>query len=426
MKLFFKSPTFLLFLSIFPIFLPIFSGYLLGAIFFLWIISGKRWRESLPNADFAAWKLFSPLHKGLLLFLICCFLSSLGSYYFDDSLVTFAIVIKKFSHIVLKYALLWFALSSGVVAIKRRGFSEYHLSLFLLIVLSIHFGYILVQRYTGLDLVHGFSSILPPNRFAYGVYRVSGFMSHPLTLSYNLALLILAIPFFIAKSAHKNSRNCWAAVFFVASLNLLFTGSRWPLAAVFLSFLLVGFRSLWRYKLWLLASFVLLSGFLWWEGSMISRAMELINPAIPLTERFPRIVFWQVHWKIFLDHPLFGAGFAGMDQVLERYYDAINHQGERYSAHNIFLQTLAYFGLIGFCGLFALLIGLFKATSRAASGLGLSLSPSNPSVLVVGTVIFGLFQNTIYDSEYLYAIWLLTSLTLATSLSSVRACTQSV
>ena len=61
----------------------------------------------------------------------------------------------------------------------------------LAIFLGLMSVYMLVQRYWGINWVHGFGSKLAENRYAYGVYRACGFMAHPLSMGYNLMVLTL-------------------------------------------------------------------------------------------------------------------------------------------------------------------------------------------------------------------------------------------
>jgi O-antigen ligase len=83
-----------------------------------------------------------------------------------------------------------------------------------------------------------------------------------------------------------------------------------------------------------------------------------------------------------------------------------------YEAHNIVLQTLADTGLIGFAGLLALFSGLVLAArrlSRATAGA------QGISYLTAATLLTGLMQNDLRDSEYLYAFWFFLSLLLVQS-----------
>lgn len=423
------SCSFLLPLSIVPIFLPIFSGYTMGVLLLIWLGVSGEWRglfdyffrtKSNDSNSSDQECLFKDISRGLLCFFICIIVSMILAHLFSNFSTTIGKTFKEFFHLFLKHFLLWFALAGGVVALYRRGLRPSALGRWFVIVLSIHLIYVLTQRYTGIDLVHGFGATLPPNRFAYGVYRVSGFMSHPLTLAYNLGLVMLVSGYFAFTSvAH---RKTWLVVLTLSFLNILFTGSRWPLAAVFMTFfILSGIQSvrnasfariIYRYKWYIVFCVAIISLGVWLEGSIISRMHEVFDPNVPLTKRFPRLVFWAVHWQMFLDHPWYGVGLPGMEQALEAYYQAFPAAEEKYSAHNIFLQTMADFGSIGVAGLFLFLGSMYRAAKRAEEKKSLINNSLGIKLFLLATIIFALFQNTLRDSEYLYSFWLLLSFIL--------------
>jgi len=417
------SASILLPLSIVPIFLPIFSGYFLGVIFLIWISTSGEWRNlfryflcsssDCPSDYNEDSKLsFYKMSRGLIYLFICFFISMILAQFFSDFSKTWSKAVSSFFHLFLKHFLLWFALAGGVVVLYVKGKKPSSLARWFILVLAIHLVYVMVQRYTGIDLVHGFSAKLPPNRFAYGIYRVSGFMSHPLTLAYNLGLVMLTALYFVLSSVEY--RKGWVAVLALAFLNMLLTGSRWPLAAFILTCgIVLGLemlrssgwvKQIYRFKIWILLSLVIVVVGIWFEGSIVSRIYEVFDPNIPLTTRFPRLVFWQVHWQMFLDHPIFGVGLPGMEQAIETYYQAFPMVEEKYSAHNIFLQTMADFGVIGLGGFLVFLYYMYQS-AKGVNGLGVKL-------FLVATVAFGLFQNTLRDSEYLFAFWLLISFIL--------------
>lgn len=77
-----------------------------------------------------------------------------------------------------------------------------------------------------------------------------------------------------------------------------------------------------------------------------------------------RLHFWSVAWRIFLDHPLLGAGLDSFAYAFTR-YDSWNGNYRVEQAHNDYLQILADAGLIGFVCASAFIFLLFKQGWRA-------------------------------------------------------------
>jgi O-antigen ligase len=312
----------------------------------------------------------------------------------------------------IKWALLWFVLAHGMRLAARRGWAPREIGLWLAGFMLINVAYAFVQRYTGIDWTHGIGTQLPPNRFAYGVYRINGFMGHPLTLAYNLMLMTCAagaLLFPLRQSLDGRERLAWWIVAAAATLELLISGSRFVLLVIPAVLVVQAGRRIVPYLKWIMPAAVAIAAFLWWEGSIVGRFGEVFDQTVPLTERFPRLVFWQLHWQMFLDHPVAGVSLAGADRAMDAYFSAIGRRDIVNTAHNVFLQALADSGLVGFVGLLGLLAGLVVSASRArrllrhASGLGL---------LVTATVLSGLMQNNLRDSEFLYALWFFAALVL--------------
>ena len=74
--------------------------------------------------------------------------------------------------------------------------------------------------------------------------------------------------------------------------------------------------------------------------------------------------FWGIALKIFLDHPVFGAGFDAFGVAFSR-YDTWSGLYRVEQAHNDYLQTLADSGLLGFACLAAFVFFLFRDGLRA-------------------------------------------------------------
>jgi O-antigen ligase len=136
---------------------------------------------------------------------------------------------------------------------------------------------------------------------------------------------------------------------------------------------------------------------------MMGRIQELTDAKFPIEERFDRWIFWKVHALIFLEHTWLGTGLVNYDRLLLDYYDqaGYTHIERKYPAHNILLQTLADSGIVGSLVLLVLFVFLFRAAFRVFKDFrhqGLLL-------IALATLLGGLMQNTLRDSEYLYALW---------------------
>jgi O-antigen ligase len=79
-----------------------------------------------------------------------------------------------------------------------------------------------------------------------------------------------------------------------------------------------------------------------------------------------RFHFWPIAIKIFLAHPLLGAGFEAFGVAFTR-YDTWNGFWRVEQAHNDYLQTLADAGIAGFACIAAFIYLLFKKGLRVVT-----------------------------------------------------------
>jgi O-antigen ligase len=284
---------------------------------------------------------------------------------------------------------------------------------FLVGLLTVQFAYIILQRYLGIDWVHGWEAKLGAHRYSYGVYRVSGFMGHPLSFAYNLMLLSLFAYF----HAFKNPDNLaqvakkWRTTFALTAMSLVLTGSRAPLIFMLGIVVLAEFRRILNHKKVFVVCFAFVLGIIAWEKSTILRFNEVISSESKIEEKMPRIVFWKVHWEMFEDHPWMGVGYHDRKMGSLDYYKNAGYteDDKKYRAHNIYLQTLADSGMLGFVGIMFFLGGL----AICARTIYRNHRNSILYLLLAGVLLSGLVQNNLRDSEFLYALAMLCAVTLA-------------
>jgi len=91
-----------------------------------------------------------------------------------------------------------------------------------------------------------------------------------------------------------------------------------------------------------------------------------------------RTHFWSIALKIFLDHPVIGAGLDAFGVAYTR-YDTWNGMFRVEQAHNDYLQTLADSGILGFACVVGFIVLFFR---RAAAGIAGSSDPLMRSIAV--------------------------------------------
>lgn len=116
------------------------------------------------------------------------------------------------------------------------------------------------------------------------------------------------------------------------------------------------------------------------------RGVGLTNQADASGGRFH---FWQIAWRIFLDHPIIGAGLDAFGTAFPR-YDSWNGTYRVEQAHNDYLQILADAGIAGFACVAAFIYLLFKksrtvvseASDRFGRGAGIGALAGCSGILV--------------------------------------------
>jgi O-antigen ligase len=399
----------------FAFLLPVTAQYLAAFCCVLFLASRARWRlvwgpgDTRPEICRQFTRVLRPMHLGVALYVASLVLAALLAMLLSPYHPSIRDTSRVLSHLILKQGLLWFLLSTTVAAALADGWAPARVTRSWILLASLYLIYVMVQRHTGIDWVHGFSARLPANRFAYDVWRPSGWMGHPLTLAYNasLALLVMAVVALPPTPAPQRlGRWCFSVI--LPAFIVLLTASRWPVLALALIGLGFSLPHLRRWRWWILGLGIAFAAIIFFEGTLLQRGVEIFTTNRPLVERFPRVAFWHVHWNMFLDNPLTGVGIASADSALVDYYAAAGYNSliEKYSAHQIILQTLADSGLIGMLGLIGLWIGLGRS-AREARREHLPTSASRGLwALLLASILFGLMQNNLRDTEFLYALWL--------------------
>lgn len=400
----------LVFLNFASIILPVAMQYFVASLLLIWFLFNKLYFKFKPTNHYlyeADGNSYKKLVQVLGIFFAATFLTTITGSFLSIYHINTSKILSEAWHLSAKQTILPFALLCGFNLIKRKYGAIPDFSRSIALYIALYFIYCLFQRYTGIDWVKGFGAILPENRFAYGVYRLSGFMGHPLTLAYNLIFSALLFSFFCYNSyleGHKSRAFWWASSVLLCVGILLLSGSRWPLIVLFLSGLLWSSRFIFRrWKIAILLGGIFMS-ILVVEGSLIGRFSEIYSSGRVKTEEIPRLVFWQIHTKMFVDHPMWGVGYSARTLGSVDYYNknGYNNIERKYSAHNQYLQVLADSGLVGFVVLFGFwswMLILFKLVTDSTIKKVLFTS-----VFIVA--LSCLMKNVLRDSEFLFGLWI--------------------
>lgn len=404
-------------LGVFAILMPTAFQSGIGGLLLIWFLSSSSWRElRKKRAREFSWSVYEPVFFVMLkwIFVAACvqlvllFVNEFGSSGFTERL-----------RLMGKQGVYGLVVMSIYALAKERKFKLADVSLAILSLVLILTVYNAFQRYTGIDWVHGFGTKLGDNRFAYGVYRVSGFMSHPLTFAYNTVIFYtLCLTLGFSSMPGSRERYVWFACAALALVNLFLSSSRWPLFVGLIVSCIFFIRNTRLSRTRLLTGSIglmmLLGLALVASPQVMGRFSEIFSAEGALYERMPRLAFWKVHLAMFLDHPLFGVGLTDIKAITADYYQAAGFASleRKYAAHNIYLQTLADSGIVGLVGLVALLTGSFLAGRlivRSAKANGKAYQAQlgyGWQVLVIAVVLAGLMQNNLRDSEHVMALWL--------------------
>ncbi len=403
--------------------MPIFLGYLVGFLLFCWIVTEhirgrlhivKYLRGKLPIKSFSTThseQIIGPAMFGMyFMFAAMVAAAVLGlwlSPYSAPIGKTFNVMLHQWVKVTLLGSVATIALLESV----KRGAGTLYIAKTLAVWMLAYFIYCLIQRYTGIDFSKGLDARLGEHRLAYGVYRVSGAMGHPLTLTYNLMIMVFGSVALAINQWNEDKRSLefklWLFICLAALATLFISGSRFVLIVLVIIPFVCELRriiKLWPYAL---GAIGLVIAVLWLEGAIIGRFAEFFAQNQTIYERLPRLLFWKIHWNMFMDYPISGVSLSGLDKATEAYYHASGIQEKMYTAHNMFLQLLADSGIIGLSGLIVFYVGYLKS---AIKSVAVNSKQTGLLYLFVSTLLVSLQQNNLRDSEFLLAFWFFTAL----------------
>lgn len=341
--------------------------------------------------------------RSLLLFAFFCGISC--SMVYIGSLNEGRDLWRGYVHFLSKTIVLWFVYLTFYWRMASNPKIRMFFSLSFAMFSVIHASYCILQRSYGFDWVHGFSAILPENRLSHGVYRVSGFMSHPLTLGYCQALASVVAIGLALRVSVRREKIAWFIGGAAAVIVVLVSGSRGPQLAIIAGFLVLLPLSIihiyWKQALALFVIVLILAINL----GFFTRFQELFTANLGGDMR---ATHWAVFWALFRENFAFGIGPGGRDAAISAYYFSVGASDTIKIAHNAFLQVAAEYGALGLIGL-GLLI-------RAWLNLALQTVVIRRVVLsvVIVTLLGALTQNNLQDSEFLLSltVWLMLLVTI--------------
>lgn len=282
----------------------------------------------------------------------------------------------------------------------------------LLISSFIICAYLLYEQISGVDFL---GRAIPSQRqMGTGLFRVQGFFGHPLTLAgVGLALFSFLGSLLLQKEMAQQKTLILGCLLSTAYF-VFASGGRVAslLVIIFTCFILLfnylspkkrGSRSKntsYIKYLYLVFSFALIF-FIVYQTGLFSRFTRMYGETS--STEFERFIFWKVHWKIFLDHPIMGQGLALLNSVKRvEYYNMLGYASleNKYPAHNMILEILSNIGLFG---LSVLSYGVYKIWFSFRH-LSHKYQPYLRAFLVSLLInsANGLTQNVFFDSSVTY------------------------
>lgn len=401
-------------LSAFSLFVPVFSGYLLALMMVILSVVDYFRVKSSTDIDYkqSFHQKTAFINRSLVVFAVLCGLSSL--YVYSTESVNKTQMIRAYIDFLVKNLIIWFAYGSFWWRFAAESSLRRNFSWTLAACAVVNFVYCVIQRFYGVDWGQGFDSVLPITRFSDGVYRVSGFMGHPLTLGYCQVLMAIAVIGMSSITKLRWEKFAWALSGFAAVLVVLISGSRGPQLALAAGLLGLTSVQQWRRHWGVLGLLVLVGTLLAVKIGLFDRFTELSNASLGGDMRFTH---WAVYWRLFTENLFFGFGVGGRDAAISAYYLAFGASDKIRSAHNALLQYAADFGLVGLVG-WLTVFGSWLRFALTAKHVGKAIR----SMLIV-TLIGAVTQNNLQDSEYVLAftVWFMFFVTREVDLSEFCA-----
>lgn len=401
-------------LSAFSLFVPVFSGYLLALMMVM--LSVVDYFRVKSTADIEYKQSFHQktafIKRALIVLAVLCGCSSL--YVYSTESINSKQMIRAYIDFLVKNLIVWFAYGSFWWRFAAEPSLRRNFSVTLASCAFVNLVYCVIQRFYGVDWGQGFHSVLPITRFSDGVYRVSGFMGHPLTLGYCQTLMAIAVIGMSLSAKLRWEKIAWALAGIAASLVVLISGSRGPQLALAAGLLGLTSVQQWRRQWRVLGLIVFIGILLAVKVGLFARFMELSNANLGGDMRFTH---WAVYWRLFTENLFFGFGVGGRDAAISAYYLAFGASDKIRSAHNALLQYAADFGLVGLAG-WLTLFGSWLRFALTAKHVGKACR----SMLMV-TLIGAVTQNNLQDSEYVLAftVWFMFFVTREVDLSEFCA-----
>lgn len=385
--------------------MPVFSGYFIALL--MLAIGGIVKFFPMAPEEIDCRRQFhqhlSGVSRALLIFSAICGLSCVISFAVGDH--DGKDMLRGYLHFLAKNPVLWFSYWSFYWRFAISDENRVNFARSFAVFSIVNLFYCFAQRSFGFDWIHGFMAVLPENRLSGGVYRVSGFMGHPLSLGYCQALACVGA-LGLGFGCHKRwEKFAWYVGAVSALMVVMISGSRGPQLVLLIGLLTLFPLSVlvknWKFSL-AAALTVLFFGV---KFGFFARFYELSSANLGGDMR---MTHWAVYWRVFTEHFLFGMGPGGQEAAISAYYLSMGASDNIKIAHNAFLQYGAEYGAVGLVGLSALVFAWFKLTLRMVL-----VRRSMFSVILV-TLLGALTQNNLQDSEYVlsFTVWLMLLVTL--------------
>ncbi len=240
--------------------------------------------------------------------------------------------------------------------------------------------------------------------------RITGFMSHWMTFSGQLMIVLLLIGAFLFFSPFARKKLLWygliCALPVAAAIVLGFTRSVW--LAVGVSSLYLVAR--WRPRLlWALP--VILVVVIWFSPAAVrGRVQSMFRPQKEIDSNQHRIVCWRTGWEMIKAHPWFGVGPEQVGKQFDRYLPSDIEKplpaGWYGHLHSIYVHYAAERGVPTMLALIWMLVKILFDFLGAVRRL-----PPGPNdakfllhggvAVVVAIMVAGIFELNLGDSEVL-------------------------